>query len=171
MRKVVVESYNENWEKRFLEEKEQLESIFGDELVEIYHIGSTSVPELSAKPVIDMMPVARDISRIDRFNNDMEKLGYEPMGELGISGRRFFRKGGEERSHHVHVFEEDSHDIKRHVAFRDYLRTHKDEAKQYGDLKMKLAQQHPYDIEAYIKEKEELVLDIEQRALSWYREQ
>ncbi|KGX87659.1 GrpB family protein [Pontibacillus marinus] len=169
MRKVIVESYNEDWVHKFNEEKNLLHHIFGDELVAIHHIGSTSVPGLSAKPIIDVMPVAKNIRHIDHYNEAMKDIGYEPMGEFGIKNRRFFRKGGEDRSHHIHVFEEGSPDVDRHLAFRDYLRKHDHVAKEYGELKEKLAKQYPHDMEAYIAGKEQLVKDIEQKALSWYR--
>ncbi|QHE52681.1 GrpB family protein [Pontibacillus sp. HMF3514] len=168
MRRVIVEPYNEDWVHKFNEEKNLLHHIFGEELVAIHHIGSTSVPRLSAKPIIDLMPVAKNIRNIDNYNEDMKDIGYEPMGEFGIKNRRYFRKGGEDRSHHIHVFQEGSPDVERHLAFRDYLRTHEDVAQQYGELKQKLAKQYPHDMEAYIDGKEQLVKDIEQEALSWY---
>jgi len=169
MRNVIVEPYNNEWKIKFNYEKKAIHNIFGNELVEIHHIGSTSVPGLSAKPIIDIMPVAKHIQNIDHFNEEMKSMGYEPMGEHGICKRRFFRKGGEDRTHHIHVFEEGSPDVERHLAFRDYLRTHDDIAKQYGELKQKLANQYPHDMEAYIDGKEQLVKDIEHEALSWYQ--
>lgn len=101
----------------------------------------------------------------------MEAIGYEAKGENGIPGRRFFQEGGDNRTHHVHIYQAGSSEIERHLAFRDYLRTHPDAASEYGKLKRQLAQQFPYDIESYIEGKERLVVKIEQQALRWYREQ
>jgi GrpB-like predicted nucleotidyltransferase (UPF0157 family) len=115
------------------------------------------------------MPVVRDINRIDEFNAAMIAIGYEPKGENGISGRRYFQKGGDNRTHHVHIYESGNPEIERHLAFRNYLREHQEVAKTYGDLKEKLAKQFPYDIESYIKGKEQLVLEIQRKSISWYR--
>ncbi|WP_409340616.1 GrpB family protein [Paenibacillus sp. MBLB4367] len=168
--KVVVTEYNDKWSRMFMEESREISTIFGDELVDIHHIGSTSVPGLHAKPVIDMMPVVKDIERIDAFNKQMAALGYECMGEFGMKGRRYFRKGGENRTHQVHVFQADNEeDIVRHLAVRDYLRTHDEEAKQYGNLKENLAKQFPKDIAAYMDGKDAFVKQLETKALHWYR--
>ena len=169
MRKVEVKPYNKQWISIFEEEANKLHEIFGPEIIEIYHIGSTSVNNLKAKPIIDIMPVVRDINRIDEFNTVMVAMGYESKGENGISGRRYFQKGGDNRTHHAHVYELDNPEIERHLAFRNYLRVHPDVAKKYGDIKGELSQRFPYDIESYIKGKEQLVLEIERKAIVWYR--
>lgn len=136
--------------------------------VTIVHIGSTSVPGLKAKPIIDMMPVVKDIEKIDSYREKMEGLGYECMGEFGITGRRYVRKGGDNRTHQVHVFQADNkEDIQRHVAVRDYLRTHPEAVKQYGELKENLANQFPQEIEAYMDGKDAFVKELEKRALHW----
>lgn len=169
MRKVVVTAYNEQWVSRFEEEAMMLRDIFGSELIEIHHIGSTSVEGLKAKPIIDIMPVVRDINEIDHFNPAMASIGYVAKGENGIPMRRYFKKGGDDRTHHVHIYEEGNPEIERHLAFRDYLRTHPEEVKKYGDLKEELSHRYPYVIESYIKGKEQLVLEIERKAIEWYR--
>ncbi|GMA64175.1 GrpB family protein [Alicyclobacillus fastidiosus] len=107
---------------------------------------------------------------LDLWDGQLRDIGYESMGENGISGRRYFQKGRDNRTYHVHVFQVGSPHIERHLAFRDYLRTHPIEAREYGDFKQKLAQEFPYDIGSYIQGKESLVKDIEQRALEWYRD-
>ena len=89
--KVEVVKYRSEWSREFEAEAERIKEILGDEAIEIYHIGSTSVEGLSAKPIIDIMPVVKDISRIDKLNPAFEALGYECMGEFGIPGRRYFR--------------------------------------------------------------------------------
>jgi len=145
----------------------KLRKILGAEIYKIYHIGSTSVDGLIAKPVIDIMPVVRDVNRVDDFNTAMIDIGYEPKGENGLPGRRFFQKGGDSRTHHIHFYEIGNTEIERHLAFRNYLRTHPDAVKKYGSLKKELAQRFPNDIEAYISGKEHLVLKIEKQAMDW----
>lgn len=170
LRKVEVFSYDEKWNQMFKEEAAKLQTIFGNELVDIHHIGSTSVPCLKAKPIIDIMPVVRDINKVDKYNIFMQEIGYEPKGENGIPKRRYFQKGGENRTHHVHIYQTGSYEIKRHLAFRDYLVLHTDEMKKYADLKEELAKQFPYDIESYIDGKNYFVKDIERKSLNWYEE-
>ncbi|WP_391116311.1 GrpB family protein [Psychrobacillus sp. L3] len=155
--------------KRFEEEAEKLQKIFGSEIITIHHIGSTSVYGLRAKPIIDIMPVVRDINKIDAFNDAMIVIGYEPKGENGLPGRRYFQKGGNNRTHHVHIYEMDSPEKERYIAFRDYLIKHPTVAIGYGELKEALAKQFPYEIESYIKGKEQLVKEIEQAAKKWYK--
>lgn len=169
MRKVEVRPYDEQWGSMFEEESRRLYEIFGAEIIEIHHIGSTSVSRLPAKPIIDMMPVVRDIHRVNDYNTSMIAIGYESKGENGIAGRRYYQKGGDHRTQHVHMYAWGNPEIKRHLAFRDYLREHPDVAQEYGSLKEKLSQRFPYDIESYIKGKELLVSEIERKAIAWCR--
>ncbi|MBA9026096.1 GrpB family protein [Peribacillus huizhouensis] len=151
--------------------KKLLQKIFGSELIEIHHIGSTSVKGLSAKPIIDIMIVVKNIHRIDNYNTNMIPIGYEPKGENGLKGRRYFQKGGDKRTHHVHIYEIDNPAIERHLAFRDYLREHPDAVKRYGTLKEELSRLFPYEIHSYISGKEQLVLELERMAIAWYRKE
>lgn len=168
---IKIVEYSPEWEEMYERESGLISGILGNELVEIHHIGSTAVKGLAAKPVIDIMPVVKNIERVDRHNAEFEKLGYECMGELGIAGRRFFRKGGDNRTHHIHIFEESNRqDITRHLAVRDYLRTHEDARQAYGELKSKLAKLYSQDIEAYCDGKDDFVKSMEREALRWYGE-
>ncbi|MCA1029704.1 GrpB family protein [Bacillus timonensis] len=172
MRKVVVSNYDPHWVHLFEEEAKRICDIFKDELVDIHHIGSTSVPGLKAKPIIDMMPVVKDVEKIDSYNNEMIQLGYEPLGENGLPGRRYYRKGEDDRTHHVHLFQWNNHsEIDRHLAVRDYLRKHPEAAKQYGELKAKLAALFPHDIKGYMDGKDLFVKNLEQHAQEWYAKQ
>jgi GrpB-like predicted nucleotidyltransferase (UPF0157 family) len=174
MRKVEVVPYDTRWPDLFWSEAERLrEALDGLDPV-IHHIGSTSVPGFPAKPVIDVMAVVSRIESVDKRNGRMLELGYVARGENGIPGRRFFTKEQKEdrwliRTHHVHVFEQGSPHIVRHLAFRDYLRHHPDEARRYGELKLELARLFPTDIERYIEGKSRLVAELESRALQWWR--
>lgn len=148
----------------------KIKNILGENCVEVHHIGSTSVVGLAAKPIIDIMPIVYNLEDVDNVATEFEKIGYEYMGEFGIPGRRYLRKGGDERTHHIHIFSKNSfYDIERHLAVRDYLRTHKDVCKKYADLKIQLANLYPYDIEGYCDGKEEFVHQLEKEALEWRR--
>jgi GrpB-like predicted nucleotidyltransferase (UPF0157 family) len=171
---VRVVSYDPAWSRQFQEEAQRLRAALGREVIYIHHIGSTAVPGLAAKPIIDILPVVRDIRAVDGLNSNMEALGYEPMGEFGLPGRRYFRKGVERRArhvrtHHVHAYAAGNPEIDRHLAFRDYLRAHPDVAGRYAALKQELALRFPYDIAAYMDGKDAFVKDTERTALAWWR--
>ena len=164
-----VVPYNAAWPALFQEEAGRLRAVLGDNLAALHHIGSTAVPGLAAKPSLDLMPVVYDLEEADRKNSDFEALGYECMGEFGIPGRRYFRKGGDDRTHQIHIFAVgDEGNIRRHLAVRDYLRAHPEEAAAYGRLKMELACRYPEDLENYCLGKEDFVQKLEGRALLWY---
>lgn len=167
MRKVEVIEYSKDWALLFEQESKTLNEIFKEELLEIHHIGSTSVEGLSAKPIIDMMPVVRDIEKIDLFNQQMIQQGYTPKGENGLPGRRYFQKGENNRTHHIHIYEQGNPEIERHLVFRDYLKVHPVDLNRYGELKSKLAKLFPFDIESYINGKDKIVQEIEENAQRW----
>jgi GrpB-like predicted nucleotidyltransferase (UPF0157 family) len=167
--KVRLTSFSEEWALMFQKEVHILSEIFGDEIIRFEHFGSTSVHGLKAKPVIDMMGIVKDIHKIDLFNEQMESLGYDVVGEYGIEGRRFFRKGGENRTHHIHIYQYDNPQIARHLIFRDYLRAHPEEATKYSRLKEELANQYENTRE-YSVAKKEFVTEMEQHALKWFEE-
>ena len=138
-------------------------------MLAIHHIGSTSIPGIHAKPVIDMLAVVADLAAVDRRAADMQGLGYEAMGELGIAGRRYFRRddAAGRRTHQVHAFQDRSPHVKRHLAFRDFMRAHPELANEYARLKRKLAAAHPNDIDAYMDGKDGFIKEMEARALAW----
>lgn len=165
---VVVTDYNDEWPQKFEEEAALIRSILQDEVLEIHHIGSTSVPGMKAKPIIDMMPVVREIERVDAYDEHFAAIGYEAMGEFGIQGRRYFRKGSFNRTHHIHIFSKTHQkDIERHLAVRDYLRAHPQEAHAYGELKAELASKFPTDSALYSDGKDDFVQRLEKRAMEW----
>jgi GrpB-like predicted nucleotidyltransferase (UPF0157 family) len=139
-------------------------------MVSIHHIGSTAIPHIYAKPIIDLLVEVKDILVVDQCDSAMEKLGYVVMGEFGIPDRRFFLKDNAAgiRTHHVHVFAIDSPQIQRHLAFRDYLIAHLGIAQEYSDLKRDLAQQYPQDIQGYMDGKDGFIKEIDQQAAQWF---
>lgn len=166
---ILVTEYNPLWHDMFESEAKIIQQILGENCIEVYHIGSTAVPGLAAKPIIDILPIVDDLASVDMAASDFESVGYEYMGEYGIPGRRYLRKGGDERTHQIHIFSKCSvHDITRHLAVRDYLRTHKEIRDKYAELKKKLAKIYPYDIDGYCDGKEEFVQEMEKDALKWY---
>ena len=160
--------YDPNWPKQFEEEAAKIRQIFSDNFFAIHHIGSTSVPGLAAKPTIDILLEVKNIELVDKCNNEMESLGYEAWGEYNISGRRFFVKGDEKRTHHVHTFQIGHPEIARHLYFRDYLKSHPNEANKYAKLKMELATQFSNDRRGYVQNKQNYVKALEKLATDWF---
>jgi len=167
MRIIEVVPHHEKWQEMFVEESKKLRDIFRNEIINIYHIGSTAIKDIYAKPIIDILVEVRDIEEIDNYNEKMIQLGYEVKGENGIPNRRFFCKGGDQRTHHVHIFQQGNPEITRHLAFRDYLNHHPEEAQKYSNLKRALASKYKYDIESYIKGKDSFIKEIDGKAKKW----
>ena len=132
--------YTSEWESRFKEEAEILSQALGKILVTLHHIGSTAIPGIVAKPIIDILPVVKDIQEVDRLTDVLQALGYEGKGEFGMPGRRFFVKTVTGKRHaNVHIFEKGHPDILRHLLFRDYLKSHAEDAFSYSELKKSLS--------------------------------
>lgn len=169
MRKVEVVPHDPRWRDAFAAEAKRVASALGDNVSAVHHIGSTAIPDIHAKPVIDLLVEAGDIAEVDGRSSAMELLGYEVMGEYGIPGRRYFRKDNGEgiRTHHVHVFEAGSAEAERHLAFRDYMIAHPAEAQSYSELKRKLADEHPQSIDDYMDGKDDFIKEADRRAARW----
>ena len=167
MRKVEVVPHNPNWKGDFQKESRQIAKIFGENVIKIHHVGSTSVPGIYAKPIIDLLVEVKTLTKVDEHHEKMRSFGYIIMGEFGIAGRRYFRKenAGGIRTHHVHVFETGSPEVRRHLAFRDYLIAHPEDAEKYSQLKRELAAKYPRDIEAYMDGKDGLIKEIQSKAI------
>ncbi len=157
--KVVI--YDPQWPEMFDSESKLIKQALGNNCIDIHHIGSTSVPGLSAKPIIDILPVVKDIQEVDKSIKAMESLGYEAKGEHGIAFRRFFQKGQNVKTHHVHVYEENDPEISRYLKFRDWMRSHEDDARNYANLKMELAAKFPRDMLQYCNGKDAFVASID----------
>jgi GrpB-like predicted nucleotidyltransferase (UPF0157 family) len=169
MRRVTVVPYDPGWPRAFALAAGELTSAMDGVLLEVHHIGSTAIPGIHAKPVIDMLAVVSDIAAVDPCAAQMKALGYEAMGEFGIEGRRYFRRdnAGGERTHQVHAFQNGSPHVRRHLAFRDFMRAHPAWARRYAELKRKLAAAHPLDAAAYMDGKDGFIKEAEGSALTW----
>ncbi len=162
---VILKDYSKEWSKLFDKEAKLISSIISKYLVDIQHIGSTAIPDTVAKPIIDIAIGIDDLSNIKQIITLLEEGGYEYRGELGVPDRHLFVKGNEEcRTHHIHVMVNTSYEWKKHILFRDYLRQHPSEAKQYSKLKKWLATEFKSDREKYTNGKEEFILGIIEKA-------
>ena len=168
MRKTKISPWTNEWGELYRLEEKVLRSLFNDELVDITHIGSTSIPPVGyAKPIIDILIVVRNIESVDTYNDKLELIGYEPKGEFGIPGRRYFPKGKDNRSHHVHIFQTGNQAIQAHLDFKEYLLAHPMEAKKYGEVKRELAKKFPQNTYLYQDGKEQFVNELVEKANVW----
>ena len=167
---VTVALHDPAWRRQFEVEARRLADRLGDVVVGLHHIGSTAIPGLPAKPIIDILMEATDLASLDEATPALEALGYEAKGEHGIPHRRYFRKDNASgtRTHHLHAFESGTEDVRRHLAFRDYLMAHPSVALAYGELKRALAQRHPDDMDAYVRGKDAFVKAQLAQAVAWY---
>jgi len=165
---IKVTVYDPNWPHLYRQEARQIVNVLTDQVILIHHIGSTAIPGIKSKPIIDMLLEVRKIEIVDSFNEALIELGYEPHGENGIPERRYFvRRNSEIHSHHLHVFQTGNKQIDRHLDFRDYLRAHPDQAQVYSQLKELLAKKYIHDPVAYTEGKNEFIRTIDSCAELW----
>lgn len=162
--------YSPDWPLEFEREAGRLRDFFKDEIVMIHHIGSTSVPGLAAKAIIDLLPVIRHIQAADELTPLLVMEGYRAWGEYGLPRRRFFTRDRDGyRTHNIHIYGEGNPEIDRHVAFCTYLRFHEKERKEYEMLKRKVFAQNSTNIDAYNDGKNDFIKHLEPIAIEWYR--
>lgn len=151
---VVIREYDSEWPRLFEEEKAAILDAIGHVVAAIEHVGSTAVPGLAAKPIIDIMVGVRRLADAQQCIVPLQRIGYEyvPEFEVSLPERRYFRKGSP-RTHHLHTVEVGSDFWERHLLFRDHLRAHPEAAKAYGELKRDLAVRYGADREAYTEAK------------------
>ena len=160
--------YDPDWPRQAQERIARLR-VLEPVLVAAHHIGSTAVPGLIAKPIIDLMPLVADLAALDQERGAVEALGYRWHGEYGIAGRRYCTAEiGDRRVAQLHFFTIGSREAHRHLAFRDYLRAHPEAAAAYAAVKRRARDRHPHDSQAYGAEKQPWIDGVEAQALAWY---
>jgi GrpB-like predicted nucleotidyltransferase (UPF0157 family) len=157
---IIVIEYDPAWPQTFRTLADRALTAMGDVAVGAEHVGSTAVPGLAAKPIIDLDLILRTAADIPIAVARLAALGYIHEGDRGIPGRDASRWPPGEPRHHLYVLPADSAELRRHLAFRDYLRTHLDAARAYGDLKRAAAQQYRNDRAAYMAAKDALIKGI-----------
>lgn len=166
-KEVVIVPYDPQWKTEFEKLKAMIQGYIGEYLEKTEHVGSTSIPGLAAKPIIDLDAVLRDKKDLPAVIARLKEHGYIHQGDLGLPGREaFFRPrdyNEQEKSvikYHFYVCCKDAKPYLEHIAFRDYLRTHPQEREEYQHLKEELAQKYRYDVDAYCEHKTEFVQSI-----------
>lgn len=157
---VVVTPYDPSWPSTFAFLHDRIAVPLAHLTSRIEHVGSTSVPGLSAKPVIDIDVVVADTSQMAQASSILATLGYTPIGDLGIPDRLAFRAQAELPRHNLYVVLATSTALRNHLAIRDHLRVHPADVIAYGELKKHLASQHPDDVDAYCTAKTRFLIGL-----------
>lgn len=162
---VVVEPYNTAWKDDFIAIRDELAPALGDLALAIEHVGSTSVEGLSAKPIIDIDVIIESREKLPEVIEALSSIGYTHEGDQGIPGREAFKFEGKEhlRNHHLYVCDKDASELKRHLSFRDYLRSHPEAVAEYSRIKAEGAVLFPYDIDQYIEHKAPFIQGVYQK--------
>ncbi len=156
-----IVKYSPSWKLIFQDEQKILVQALDDNDVMVYHIGSTSLPELSAKPIIDILVVVRSVEKVDY--KKLEGIGYNIKGEFGMPFRIFGQKKSP-HSFHLHIWEKDNPEIDKHLMFRDFLRHNEYYRNKYANLKNELAKNQNLNMAAYIEGKDSIIKEIIQKS-------
>jgi len=157
------------WPIYFTALRYHLEEGLGDLAVAIVHVGSTAVRGLAAKPIIDLDVVIGTLADFTGVSERLTTLGYQHVGDLGIVGREAFRQPTGLPRHHLYVCAQDSVQLGRHLAFRDYLRSHADVAGAYASLKQELARRFRDERDGYTDAKSDFVESVLAQAFEMER--
>lgn len=161
---IVVVEYDPDWVLIFEQIRDFVLPAVNDLVIGIEHVGSTSVPGLAAKPIVDVDVVVDNHEDVRIAVRRLTVLGYVHEGDLGVTGREAFVPPKSMIWHHLYIVPVDNLEYKRHILVRDYLKRHPGEAKQYGDLKLELAERFRNDRSAYSDGKSEFITRILQCA-------
>jgi GrpB-like predicted nucleotidyltransferase (UPF0157 family) len=160
---VRVVEYDPAWPERFDALARRAAEALGELVLAVEHVGSTSIPGLAAKPVIDLDVVVRK-EDVPRAIERLAGIGYVHRGDLGMPGREAFRTPPGEEKHHLYLCVPESPGYRDHLLFRDYLRAHPEAVREYADLKRRLADRHRHDGDAYQRAKSAFIDDVTRRA-------
>ena len=167
-----IVAYDPTWPRLFSSEAAKIRAALGDVAVDVHHVGSTSVPGLRSKPIVDILVTVSDISDPASYRAPLERIGYGFTDDPEFPDFHFFgRPRRRPRRFHVHVCEAGGAHERRHLAVRDYLAAHPQEARRYGSIKAEAAASFPGDRIAYMDAKDPWVSGLQGRALSWRERQ
>ena len=170
MRRIEVVPHSPDWAAGFRAEADRLTAVPDDEVIAIHLIGSAALPGISAKPIIDILLAVREVERLDELRPEIAALDYEGRGEFGLPRRRYFARTTDgRRMHQIHAYKTDNPGLEPHLAFRDYLIYHPENAQAYGRLKEDLAEEIPTEIEGYMAGKDAFIKEMEKKAVAWSR--
>lgn len=165
MSTIIIEDYSPQWPVEYERLKKIYEQHLGHLAGDIQHVGSTSVPGLSAKPILDIDIIIDDENKLPTVIKILEGIGYAYAGDLGIKDRYAFRAPSSSTvAHHLYVCLAGSDSLLNHLKFRDYLRANPEAAAQYGTLKKQLAIAFADDIDGYVEQKTAFITGVLERS-------
>jgi GrpB-like predicted nucleotidyltransferase (UPF0157 family) len=167
---IVVVAYDPEWPRQFQALAVRLRRALGQTALRIDHIGSTSIPGLDAKPVIDLQISVASFEPLDAYRLPLESLGFVFRADNPDRTKRYFREPPGTRRTHVHVRRAGSHSEQLALLFRDYLRAHPGDARRYAQLKQRLAVRYRNDRGGYTEAKGPFVWETLARADRWSQE-
>lgn len=163
---ITVCPWQEQWRTQFAQLSDLLSKQLHGLISAIEHVGSTSVVGLCAKPILDVDVVIPDMTFFDAVKTRLAEIGYHHRGELGVKGREAFgyQNNPDLMRHNLYVLTENSEELKRHLGFRDWLRSHPEDRDAYGKVKLEAAERFPENIDAYIDMKSDFIMLIYHKA-------
>lgn len=166
-----LEPYNPKWPEEFQSLKSKIAPIYGSNLVNFYHVGSTSVPGMLAKAQIDVCAVVRDLAKVKDIRDELIKLGYESKGDyVGQNEEYFTYDEGGERKYNIHTLQESNPAIDGYLSFREYLKTFPEALNEYIQIKVSLRNKYgENDYNSYDWKKGDLIAKLKSDALAWYK--
>ncbi len=167
MRVITLKEHCVEWNNHFLIEVEIIKAILSDNFIASYHIGSTAIFGIRAKPIIDIIVEIKSISEVDKCSLRFKDRNYDVKGEYGIKSRRYFEKGKNTKTHHIHMFESGNLEIERHRLFVEFMNTHPDRAKEYEKLKIELSNKYSDEPHKYSQGKLMFINAIDAEAYKW----
>lgn len=170
-REMTIVPYNSEWNKQYKEIQALLSEIFKDIVVDMQHFGSTAIEGMPAKPIIDVMAIVKDISKVDEYNAKMMEAGYVPRGENGITGRRYFQKfapDGINHMEHIHCYEPNNPHVSDELMFRDYLKINQAAFEKYKRVKLEASEKYRFSPAEYTEYKSQCVNEILAEARIYY---
>ena len=168
---VKLENHNPNWEKEYKKEEKLLKKLLKDEIIEIHHVGSTSIKGLMAKPIIDILIVIKSLNNIEKIDKILSLYNYHNRGNQGIEDRIFFAKGSDDaRTHYIHFTEPNSNTYYDLMYFKKYLEEHPNYLKEYCNLKKELAEKYSLDRKKYTEGKSDFIKNIIKLAKEEYND-
>lgn len=160
--KVKLENYDSEWKKEFDTEKVKLEELIGKYILSIEHVGSTAIPGLIAKPIIDIAIVVKELEKDNKYIGILIENGYEYRDDNGAKGEYLFKKKNAKglTTHFLHVIEKDSERHQNYILFKEYMLKHSEEIGKYNELKKELFEKYSNDRKKYTMGKEDYIKNI-----------
>jgi len=159
--------YNDEWIKEFQDLGSSLRNALGDAAIRIDHIGSTSIPNLAAKPIVDVQVSVSSLDTLDSYRIQLENLGFAYRANNRDSTKGYFRETPGNKRIHIHVRKAGSWAEQLALLFRDYMRTHPDDCKRYEELKYALAKRYENNRQMYTESKDKIIWEIIRKADKW----